>query len=320
MKQVLVTGGAGFIGSNFIDFILDKHPDWHVTNLDNLSYAANLETVRKLSSHSQYRLVKGDVADERLVSQIMQIGFDMVFHFAAESHVDRSFVNARPFLRTNILGSWSIFEQCAKHDIERLIYCSTPEVYGHSGDKTKFQETSPLEPSNPYSATKASADLLARVWHKCYDLPIISVRFANVFGPSQYPEKLIPLAITYALRGEKIPVYGDGTQKRNWIYVVDVCDAIDKVAEKGEIGTVYNIGSEEERTNLDLVETILAKVQELTGIVGNYHFVPDRLVHDPQYPMQYDRIKEEIGWRARADFDGALKWTISWYMENPHVF
>ncbi len=310
--KLLVTGGAGFIGSNFIRHVLQEHPDWEVTNLDKLTYAGNLENLKDVESQPGYRFVKGDIADRKLVDELLSQGFDVLVNFAAESHVDRSILDASPFIETNVKGTQVLLEGARKHRIERFIQVSTDEVYG-STDRGYFTEESPLSPSSPYSASKAAADLLCLAYFKTHRLPVIITRCTNNFGQYQFPEKLIPLAITNALEGRPIPVYGDGLNVRDWIFVSDHCRALDVVIQKGQPGATYNVGSGNEKTNLDLIRRLLELLGKPQSLI---QFVTDRPAHDRRYALDCARISTRLGWKPAYSFEQALSATVDWYLNN----
>jgi dTDP-glucose 4,6-dehydratase len=310
--KLLVTGGAGFIGSNFIRHILKEHPDWEITNLDKLTYAGNLENLKDIEDNPRYHFVKGDITDRELISNILQDGFDAIINFAAESHVDRSILDASPFIETNIKGTQILLEGARQYKVGRFVQVSTDEVYG-STEKGKFTEKSPLAPNSPYSASKTAADLLCHAYWKSYQLPVMITRCSNNLGPFQFPEKLIPLAITNVLENKPIPVYGDGLNVRDWIYVEDHCRALDKVLQKGKPGEVYNIAANVEKTNLELIHRLLdimAKSRELIT------FVNDRPGHDRRYALDITKISTELGWKPVYSFDKALSTTVDWYINN----
>jgi dTDP-glucose 4,6-dehydratase len=320
MKTVLVTGGCGFIGANFVR-LLSADPDWRVINLDKLTYAGNLDNIADLSQE-RIRFVQGDICDRALVERILKEENPWaVVNFAAESHVDRSILDASPFVQTNIGGVQSLLEAVRTHPVERFLHISTDEVYGDKEGTEPSTEMSQLSPSSPYAATKAAADLLCFSYRRTYGLPIIVTRSSNNYGPYQFPEKLIPLLIQNALQGMELPVYGDGKQIRDWLYVEDNCRAILGVLEKGHPGSIYNIGTGEERTNLDVAEAICANIAEeiaidLAKLKGHIRFITDRPGHDRRYAIDAAKVRAEIGWNARTAFDVGLKRTIRWYLEH----
>lgn len=310
--KLLVTGGAGFIGSNFIHLVLSEHPDWEVTNLDKLSYAGNLENIKDIEDNSRYRFVKGDIADRELVDKLLRQGFDVIVNFAAESHVDRSILDAAPFIETNIKGTQTLLEGARQYKVGRFIQVSTDEVYG-STEEGKFTEQSPLSPNSPYAASKTAADLLCHAYWKTYQLPVIVTRCSNNLGPFQFPEKLIPLAITNALENKPIPIYGDGLNVRDWIFVEDHCRALDIVLQKGEPGEVYNTGATNEKTNLELIHALLNIMGKPQNLIT---FIADRPGHDRRYALDTSKIAKELGWNPLYSFEKALAATIDWYVNN----
>jgi len=310
--RLLVTGGAGFIGSNFIRYILHRHRDWQVTNLDKLTYAGNLENLKDVQDDSKYHFVRGDIVDRQLVSDLLQDKVDAVVNFAAESHVDRSILDASPFIETNIKGTEVLLEGIRQYDVERFIQISTDEVYG-SIDKGSFTETSPLTPSSPYSASKAAADLLCCSYFQTYHVPIIITRSTNNFGPYQYPEKLVPLAITNALEHKPIPIYGDGLNVRDWIHVDDHCRALEVVIQKGRPGEIYNIAANEQKTNLELIHSLLDMMGKPRELIT---FVTDRPGHDRRYALDTTKITQELGWKPVYPLDKALATTADWYLNH----
>jgi dTDP-glucose 4,6-dehydratase len=310
--KLLVTGGAGFIGSNFVHYALKEHPNWDVTNLDKLTYAGNLENLKEIQDQSGYHFVKGDIADRKLIDKLLGQGFDVIVNFAAESHVDRSILDASPFIETNVKGTQVLLEGAKKHGIQRFIQVSTDEVYG-SIDNGRFTEESHLSPSSPYSASKTAADLLCRAYFKTHHLPVIITRCTNNFGPYQFPEKLIPLAITNALEGKHVPVYGDGLNIRDWIFVSDHCRALDAAIQKGKLGEIYNIGSGNEKTNLELIHKLLELLDKPQSLI---QFVTDRPAHDRRYALDCAKIATELGWKPSYSFGKALSATVDWYLKN----
>jgi len=320
--KVLITGGAGFIGSNFIRYILKRHPDWQVVNLDKLTYAGNLANLKDIEAAPRYKFVKGDIADRELVDRLFrEEKFDAVVNFAAESHVDRSILDAAPFIETNVKGTQVLLEAARQYPVERFIQISTDEVYGSLGETGKFTEESPLQPNSPYAASKAAADLLCRAYYKAYGLPIIITRSSNNYGPYQFPEKLIPLMIRNTLIGKELPVYGEGKQVRDWLYVEDNCRAIDLVLQKGRLGEVYNIGGGCEKRNIEVVELIcdiLKDHPKTPGLEPKIQFITDPrgAAHDFRYALDCTKIKKELGWEPRVNFEEGLKRTVEWYFEN----
>ena len=311
--RMLVTGGAGFIGSNFIRFLLNDRSDTEiVVNLDKLTYAGNLENLKDIAGNPAYRFIRGDICDGELVSRILdEFDIDTVVHFAAESHVDRSISEGLSFVTTNVTGTCSLLEAARKAGISRFIHVSTDEVYG-SIRKGSFSETDPLNPSSPYSASKAGSDLLALSYFTTHHVPVIVTRCTNNFGPFQYPEKLIPLFTTNLIEGKKVPVYGSGMNVRDWIYVLDHCRAIACILEKGIPGEIYNIGGGTELTNLEITRKIL---EQLGKDETSIQFVGDRKGHDFRYSLSSDKL-HSLGWQPRFTFDEALEHTIRWYKEQ----
>lgn len=310
--KLLVTGGAGFIGSCFIRYMLGKYPDYKIINLDALTYAGNLESLDDIKDNPNYRFVRGNICNFELVSMIME-NVDAVINFAAESHVDRSITGPEIFAETNIKGTLNLL-QCAKQsNIPRYIQISTDEVYGTLGETGYFTEDTPLAPNSPYSASKASADLLVRSYFETYKMPVIITRCSNNYGPYQYPEKLIPFFISLLLRGEKVPVYGDGLNVRDWLYVYDHCSAIDAVLHNGRVGEVYNIGGNNEKSNLEITRLILKALDKGEDLI---RFVDDRPGHDRRYAMCSDKIQNELGWHPSVTFEEGLNNTIDWYLHN----
>ncbi|MDI6818631.1 MAG: dTDP-glucose 4,6-dehydratase [Methanothermobacter thermautotrophicus] len=310
MEKILVTGGAGFIGSNFIRYMLQEHP-YHIINLDALTYCGNLENLRGVEDDPRYTFVRGSITDRKLVDGIIK-DVDAVINFAAESHVDRSIEDPEIFIRTNILGTQTLLEASRRHGVERFIQISTDEVYG-SAEKGYFTEETPLAPNSPYSASKASADLMVRAYHRTYGLPVNITRCSNNYGPYQFPEKLIPLMITNALENKPLPVYGDGMNVRDWIHVLDHCRAVDLVLHRGRVGEVYNIGGNSERRNIEIVELI---VRELGRDESLIRFVEDRPGHDRRYAIDASKIRNELGWRPLYSFEEGIRETIRWYIDN----
>ena len=310
--KILVTGGAGFIGSCFIRYMLGKYPDYKIINLDALTYAGNLESLDDIKDNPNYSFVRGNICNFELVSMIMD-NVDAVINFAAESHVDRSITGPEIFVETNIKGTLNLL-QCAKQsNVPRYIQISTDEVYGTLGETGYFTEDTPLAPNSPYSASKASADLLVRSYFETYKMPVIITRCSNNYGPYQYPEKLIPFFISLLLRGEKVPVYGDGLNVRDWLYVYDHCSAIDAVLHNGRVGEVYNIGGNNEKSNLEITRLILNALDKGEDSI---RFVDDRPGHDRRYAMCSDKIQNELGWHPSVTFEEGLNNTIDWYLHN----
>ena len=320
MKTILVTGGCGFIGSNFVR-LLCAEPEWRVINLDKLTYAGNLENLAGVSKE-RLRFVHGDIRDRTCVNGILQEEKPWaIVNFAAESHVDRSILDASPFIDTNIAGTQNLLEASRIHRVERFLHISTDEVYGDREGKGSSKEDAALAPSSPYAATKAAADLLCFSYRRTYGTPVMVTRSSNNYGPYQFPEKLIPLLIRNGLNGMELPVYGDGRQIRDWLHVEDNCRAILAVLEKGQAGSVYNIGTGEERANLDVVEAICTAIAESKGLdcaklKERIRFVADRPGHDRRYAIETARVRGEIGWRPRIGFDRGLRQTVNWYLDH----
>lgn len=312
MKKILVTGGAGFIGSCFVRHILKKHSDYKVTNLDALTYCGNLANLDDIKDNPNYKFVHGNICDKELVRNLIK-DVDFVVNFAAESHVDNSIKNPEIFVETNVQGTLNLLQACKEIGIERYLQVSTDEVYGTLGKTGYFYETTPIQPNSPYSASKASADLLVRAYFETYGLPVLTTRCSNNYGPYQYPEKLIPFFISKLLKGEKVPVYGDGLNVRDWLYVYDHCEAIDTVLHKGKIGEVYNIGGHNEKTNLEITHLILDAMGKDENSI---QYVEDRLGHDRRYAISNDKITSELGWSPSITFEEGIKLTIDWYLNN----
>lgn len=310
MKRFLVTGGAGFIGSNFIHYLFENYADIIVTNLDKLTYAGNLDNLKILERQPNYRFVKGDICDSAIVEKLVR-ECDYVINFAAESHVDRSIGSPDDFIKTDIYGTFVLLESARKYSIKKFIQISTDEVYGSIEDGS-FKETDPLMPSSPYSASKAGADRLAYSYFKTYNLPVIITRCSNNFGPYQYPEKLIPLFITNAIEDKQLPIYGDGMNVRDWIFVLDHCDAINFVLHSGTDGETYNIGGDNERTNLEITHKILNGLVKSTNLMK---YVTDRPGHDRRYSLDCTKLAA-LGWKPKYQFEEAMDLTIDWYKEN----
>lgn len=314
--KLLVTGGAGFIASNYIRYALSAYPDYQIINFDKLTYAGNLENLKDIESSERYTLIKGDICDK---AALEGIEFDAIINFAAESHVDRSILDARPFLETNVMGTNNLLEIALERDCV-LLHVSTDEVYG-STERDFFNEHSPLMPNSPYAASKASSDLLVRAYIETHKLKAMITRCSNNYGPYQFPEKLIPLVILNAINKRPIPVYGDGMNVRDWIYVEDHCKAVDAVFHKGKMGEVYNIGSRNERPNIDIVKLILKKVAEKLNldegdVMNLITYVTDRKGHDRRYAIDPSKIEKEIGWKPEMIFDEGITRTIDWYISN----
>ncbi|WNQ12894.1 dTDP-glucose 4,6-dehydratase [Paenibacillus aurantius] len=312
--KLLVTGGAGFIGSNFILYMLRRYPGYRIVNYDLLTYAGNPDNLTGVRAHQGYSFVQGDIADEGRVEEIFSGGLDAVVHFAAESHVDRSVKDPGVFVRTNVNGTQVLLEAARKHGVSRFVHVSTDEVYGSLGDTGLFTEETPLAPNSPYSASKAGSDLLVRAYVETFGLPAVITRCSNNYGPYQFPEKLIPLMISRAVKGEPLPVYGDGLNVRDWLYVEDHCSAIDLVLHGGRPGEVYNVGGNNERTNLQIVRTILEELGRPESLIT---FVEDRPGHDRRYGIDASKIRNELGWSPAYPFERGIRETIGWYRSHP---
>ena len=310
--RILVTGGAGFIGSCFVRHMLNKHPDYKIINLDALTYAGNIENLDDIKNNPNYTFVHGNICDKKLARELIS-ECDCVVNFAAESHVDRSITNPEIFIETNVQGTLNLLQASKELGVNRYLQVSTDEVYGTLGKTGYFYETTPLAPNSPYSASKASADMLTRAYYETYKLPVLNTRCSNNYGPYQYPEKLIPFFISKLLKGEKVPVYGDGLNVRDWLYVYDHCEAIDVVLHKGKIGEVYNIGGHNEKTNLEITHLILDAMGKDESSI---EYVQDRLGHDRRYAISNDKITSELGWKPSLTFEEGIKLTIDWYLNN----
>jgi len=327
MRRLLVTGGAGFIGSNFVRYWIEQHPEDRVINLDALTYAGNLENLAAVEAASGYRFVRGDITDRSFVTQLMKDEqIDTLVNFAAESHVDRSILGPDAFITTNILGTFSLLEAAREvwgdfNDTQRFLHVSTDEVYGSlDPDEPAFDEHHPYAPNSPYSASKASSDHLVRAYHHTYGMPVLTTNCSNNYGPYQFPEKLIPLTILNALEGKPLPVYGDGKNIRDWLYVDDHCSGIDAVLQGGKPGEVYNIGGINEWYNIDIVNLICERVDTLQPAAEAYKmqitYVTDRPGHDRRYAINADRMQSELGWSPQHDFQTGIEHTIQWYLAN----
>ncbi|EFM09134.1 dTDP-glucose 4,6-dehydratase [Paenibacillus curdlanolyticus YK9] len=311
--KILVTGGAGFIGSNFVLYMLGKYADVTIVNVDALTYAGNLENLRSVENNANYRFVKADIADRAALEPLFAEGIDVVANFAAESHVDRSILHPDIFVRTNILGTQTLLDLAKQYGVSKFVQVSTDEVYGTLGETGLFTEETPLAPNSPYSASKAGADLLVRAYHETFGLSVNITRCSNNYGPYQFPEKLIPLMIQNALDDKPLPVYGDGLNVRDWLYVEDHCSAIDLVIRGGRNGEVYNVGGRNERTNVQVVGTILAELGKPESLIT---YVKDRLGHDRRYAIDADKIRNELGWSPKHDYESGIRETIRWYLSN----
>jgi len=312
--KLLITGGAGFIGSNFVQYMLEKYPEYDVVNLDALTYAGNLDNLKEVMHNSRHRFVKGRIEDANLVDNLMK-GIDVVINFAAESHVDRSIVEPQVFITTNVLGTQVLLDAALHHKVKLFYQISTDEVYGALGldSKARFTELSPLQPNSPYSASKAAADLLAQAYHRTYGLPVVITRCSNNYGPRQHPEKFLPTVILNALKEKPIPIYGDGLYVRDWIHVTDHCRAIDLIVHKGKIGEVYNVGADNELANIDLAHKILQILDKPQKLLTS---VKDRPGHDRRYAIDSTKIRRDLGWSPGITFDTGLTDTIHAYTSH----
>ena len=312
--KLLITGGAGFIGSNFVRYMVNKYPEYQIVNLDLLTYAGNLENLKDIETASNYTFVKGDIADRTFVKELFETEkFDYVINFAAESHVDRSITNPDIFVQTNIQGTLALLDAAKTIGVKKYLQVSTDEVYGTLGETGYFTETTPLAANSPYSASKAGADLLVRAYHETFDLPVNITRCSNNYGPFHFPEKLIPLMIINALNDKELPVYGNGLNVRDWLHVEDHCQAIDLVLHNGRIGEVYNVGGNNERTNIDIVKTILKQLGKPESLIK---YVKDRPGHDLRYAIDATKLREELGWKPKYTFETGIEQTIKWYLDN----
>ncbi|MBW2147551.1 MAG: dTDP-glucose 4,6-dehydratase [Deltaproteobacteria bacterium] len=311
---MLVTGGAGFIGANFIYYLVEKHPGVRVVNLDALTYAGNLENLKEIEGHPRYRFVRGRIQDRRLVAGLIREEMiEAVVNLAAESHVDRSIAGPEVFVETNVRGTLVLLDEARKAGVQRFLQVSTDEVYGSLGPDGSFTESTPLAPNSPYSACKAGADFLVRAYYRTYGFPTLITRCSNNYGPYQFPEKLIPLMILNAMQDKELPVYGDGMNVRDWIYVKDHCAALSMVLFRGKPGAVYNIGGNTEKPNLDIVRTILKLLGKPQSLI---RFVQDRPGHDRRYAIDASKIQRELGWIPEWKFEKGIARTVEWYMAN----
>ncbi|ERM92713.1 dTDP-glucose 4,6-dehydratase [Caldanaerobacter subterraneus subsp. yonseiensis KB-1] len=325
--KILVTGGAGFIGSNFIKYMLSKYKDYKIINLDKLTYAGNLENLKDVENNPNYTFIKGDICDKELVEEIFSQDIDYVVNFAAESHVDRSIMDPEIFVKTNVLGTVTLLNAAKKaweqgdgfKEGKKFLQVSTDEVYGSLGETGYFTETTPLDPHSPYSSSKAAADLIVKAYYDTYKMPVNITRCSNNYGPYQFPEKLIPLMINNCLNKKPLPVYGDGLNVRDWLYVEDHCKAIDLVLHKGRVGEIYNIGGNNEKTNIEIVKLIVSYIHDNVDPTVDESlitYVADRKGHDRRYAIDATKIKEELGWYPETKFEDGIKKTIEWYLQN----
>ena len=308
--KILITGGAGFMGSNAVKYFLKNYPDVQIVNLDKLTYAGNLENLKEIENDSRYKFIKGDIADEKIIGEIVK-DVDVIINYAAETHVDRSILDPKAFITTDVLGTYALLEAAKKHNIKKYIQISTDEVFGSINDG-KFTEESPFEPNSPYAASKAGGDHLCRAYFKTYNIPVIVTHSCNFFGPYQYPEKLIPLFITNLLESKKAPVYGDGQQVREWIFTEDHCRAIDMILQKGVIGEVYNIGAGSEVPNIEITKILLKELGKDESFID---YVKDRPGHDRRYAIDSTKLRK-LGWQSETNFEDGIKQTVDWYKQN----
>lgn len=312
--KLLITGGAGFIGSNFVRYMINKYPSYKIVNLDALTYAGNLETLKDVEMNENYKFVKGNITNRNLINELFENEkFDYVVNFAAESHVDRSITEPDIFVATNIQGTQVLLDASKDHKIKKYLQVSTDEVYGTLGEEGYFSETTSLAPNSPYSASKAGADMLVRSYNETFGLSVNITRCSNNYGPFHFPEKLIPLMVINAMNEKPLPVYGDGLNIRDWLHVEDHCQAIDLVLHKGRNGEVYNVGGNNERTNIDIVKTILKYLNKPESLI---RFVTDRPGHDRRYAIDATKLREELGWKPKYTFETGIKETIKWYQDN----
>jgi len=311
--KLLVTGGAGFIGSNFVRHILKKYPDYQIINLDLLTYAGNLENLKDIEENKNYKFTKGDIADKDLVNGLVK-DVDIIVNFAAESHVDRSILDSASFIHTNVIGTHTLLEAARNNGMKRFHHVSTDEVYGHLGpNDPPFNEKTPYAPRSPYSASKAAADHLVNAYFSTYNLPTTISNCSNNYGPYQFPEKLHGLFITNLIEGKKVPVYGDGRQVRDWLYVEDHCEAIDLIIHKGKIGETYCVGGNCEKPNIEITKKMLELLGKGEEMI---EYVKDRPGHDRRYAIDFSKIKRDLGWEPRTNFDEGMKKTVEWYKNN----
>ncbi|HKZ21775.1 MAG TPA: dTDP-glucose 4,6-dehydratase [candidate division Zixibacteria bacterium] len=311
--RLLVTGGCGFIGSNFVRYLLKKYPDYKIFNLDKLTYAGNLENLSEVEKNPNYKFIQGDICNPQPVNQILAEKIDSIINFAAESHVDRSLYDPVVFVQSNFVGTQVLLQSALQHKVSLFLQISTDEVYGPVLGNHKSTEKETLNPSSPYAASKASADLLALSYFKSFNLPLIIARPTNNFGPYQFPEKLIPLFISNALEDKSLPIYGDGLYVRDWLYVQDHCEALDLILQKGKAGEIYNISSHNEKTNLEITDSILQALGKPKNLIKH---VPDRPAHDRRYALDSTKLEKELGWKSKFSFEKALQETVEWYKKN----
>lgn len=310
--KILITGGAGFIGSNLVRHMLTEHPGYDIVNLDALTYAGCLESLTDVSANPRYSFVHGDICDAALVDEVMQ-GVDAVMHLAAESHVDRSLTDPAGFVRTNVLGTQVLLDAAKRHNVERFLHVSTDEVYGSLGATGYFTEETPYAPNSPYSASKAGSDMLARAYFETFKFPTLITHCSNNYGPYHFPEKLIPLFITNLMDDQSVPVYGDGLNVRDWLHVEDHCRALDRVLHAGKPGEVYNVGGHNEKTNMEITRAVLEKLAKPESLI---RYVQDRPGHDKRYAIDASKIERDLGWVPSYTFETGLEQTIDWYLKN----
>lgn len=314
MMNILVTGGAGFIGSNFVRHMVETYPSYGIVNYDLLTYAGNLENLKDIESHENYTFVKGDINNRELVDHLVKYhNIDVIVNFAAESHVDRSITEPDIFIKSNVLGTQALLDVAKANNLKKYVQVSTDEVYGSLGETGYFTEETPLDPNSPYSASKAGADMLVSAYHETFGMNVNITRCSNNYGPYHFPEKLIPLMVTNALEGKELPIYGDGKNVRDWLHVKDHCAAIDLVIHKGEPGEIYNVGGHNERTNNEIVHLIVEKLNAPKELIK---FVEDRLGHDRRYAIDPTKLTTELGWKPKYTFDTGIVETIQWYLDN----
>lgn len=312
--NILVTGGAGFIGSNFVRHMIETYPEYGIVNYDLLTYAGNLENLKDIESHENYTFVKGDINNRELVDHLVKYhNIDVIVNFAAESHVDRSITEPDIFVKSNVLGTQALLDVAKANNLAKYVQVSTDEVYGSLGETGYFTEETPLAPNSPYSASKAGGDMLVSAYHETFGMNVNITRCSNNYGPYHFPEKLIPLMVTNALEGKELPIYGDGKNVRDWLHVKDHCAAIDLVIHKGKSGEVYNVGGHNERTNNEIVHLIVEKLGASPELIK---FVEDRLGHDRRYAIDPAKLETELGWKPQYTFDTGIVETIQWYVEN----
>lgn len=312
--NILVTGGAGFIGSNFVRHMVETYPSYSIVNYDLLTYAGNLENLKDIESHENYTFVKGDINNRELVDHLVKYhNIDVIVNFAAESHVDRSITEPDIFIKSNVLGTQALLDVARANNLKKYVQVSTDEVYGSLGETGYFTEETPLDPNSPYSASKAGADMLVSAYHETFGMNVNITRCSNNYGPYHFPEKLIPLMVTNALEGKELPIYGDGKNVRDWLHVKDHCAAIDLVIHKGEPGEIYNVGGHNERTNNEIVHLIVEKLNAPKELIK---FVEDRLGHDRRYAIDPTKLTTELGWKPKYTFDTGIVETIQWYLDN----